>query len=151
MRTVVAEFCAECLESTLKQSFFTDEKECSECLSKVYFKARIPQEIAEEIRRLHDLHQLEYGPLTILYAAAGLVRLEYADAEPEPMSEEEVLERIEEGIRGVEGYAYDIRNFVDIIEVIEHAESEAKIDKDRLRKLLKVVQRLKKVVLAEIL
>lgn len=151
---VVAEFCSECLESTLAQIFFTDSKECSECLSKVYFRAYISPEIGEEIQNLHDRLGLEYGPLILVYAAAGLVKLEYVDVEPEPMTESDVFERIMGGIKGEEGYAYDRSEFLSVIDAIGqyiYAVEKELIDEKRLQKLLKVTSRLKREILAEVL
>ncbi len=148
---VVAEFCSECLESSLTQIFFTDSKECSECLSKVYFRAHIPPEVSEEIQNLHNRLGLEYGPLTLVYAAAGLVGLEYVDCEPERMSRKDVFDRIAEGMGGEEGYAYNEEEFLAVVKAIEQGAGDRIIDGKRLQKLLKVTSRLKRMILAKVL
>ena len=145
---IVAEFCAECLETKLIQDLFNDVRICTECESSVYFRAHVPPEISEEIQNLHDRLGLEYGPVLLVYAATGLVRLEYVDCEPERISKKEVFERIVEGIKGEEGYAYDVREFLCVINSIEQKKL---IDKKRLPKLLKVTSKLKREILTEVL
>lgn len=149
MSKVAMGFCTECLGVEFLKDLVNQTMKCTECWSETYFEAHTPREVYEEVRELHENFRLEYGPLLLVYAAAGLAELYYIDSEPEAYSREDVFERIAEGVRGDEGYSYNAKDFLKITDFIEN--SGEGIDGKRLRELRAIIPRLKKTILVSIL
>lgn len=145
MSKVTKLFCIECLSGKLIVDFVKESAECAECGTAIYFEAHMPSEIYDEIYGLIEKYGLEYGPLLLVYAAAGITELYYVDSEPEPYSREDAVERIVEGISGEEAYIYEAEEFLKIMEFIE--KSGEGIDEERLRRLKAVTPQLKKAIL----
>lgn len=109
---LVAEFCARCLSRELVQTFFTDSKSCRECGAEELYRARLNTELFSEMLGLGT----NLPELTLLYAVAGIIPLEY------------VGDSVEDGVLRLNGE-----------EVLKHISKKVLANPDTSRKMLKAV------------
>lgn len=101
-------------------------------------------EVAEEITGICDRPPIDIGTMTLVFGAAGIIKVEYVDSTPEPMSEEHIFERILDGITGEEDYIYDAQAFAEVVKAIEQ---NPEIGGKQHQKLLSVIPQLKRAFL----